>query len=56
MKPQMNMACVNKCVKGGKTRSACMKTCYPDDSGKKTKGKKGGGAGEKKNPFSKRSY
>jgi hypothetical protein len=54
MKPTMNMACVNKCVKGGKTRSACMKTCYGDSP---SKGKKGGDAGDskKKAPFKKRS-
>lgn len=30
MKPTMNAACVSKCVKGGKTRSACMAQCYGD--------------------------
>lgn len=38
----MDMACVNKCVKGGKSRSACMRQCYPDDNGKKGKSKKSG--------------
>lgn len=42
MRPTMNMACLNKCVKSGKTRSACMKTCYPDSGDKKGKSKKSG--------------
>jgi hypothetical protein len=53
MKPTMNMACVNRCVKGGKTRSACMKTCYGDDAGKGGKKK---GSSKKPNPFKKGGY
>lgn len=47
----MDMACVNKCVKGGKTRSACMTECYPKGE-KKQSGKKKG-ASKKAPPFKK---
>jgi hypothetical protein len=51
MKPTMNMACVNKCVKGGKTRSACMSECYPEKGGKS---KKKSSSSKKPSPFEKK--
>jgi len=54
MRPMMNMACVNKCVKGGTSRSKCMSECYPEKGGKSKK--KSSSSSKKPNPFKKGGY
>ena len=41
-RPAMNMQKVQQCMKGGKSRAACMKEVYPEGASKKPPMKKGG--------------